>query len=148
ASRLRKFSGFGCLDSLGFPWILSTEMSLFKGLRASLREFFSRSDLSPRKEPLPDERPIEPLRFAWRQHEGTIQGFLLFRNKMSRTSALPAARRRATFSKVALAIPGGSHGRKRQAVPLLRLRRVRDVSRRAAPQAEPPERRGQNPGGL
>jgi len=64
ASRLRKFSGFGCLDSLGFPWILSTEMSLFKGLRASLREFFSRSDLSPRKEPLPDERPIEPLRFA------------------------------------------------------------------------------------
>ncbi len=37
---LREFPGFGRLDFLGIPWILSSEMSLINGLRATSRRFF------------------------------------------------------------------------------------------------------------
>jgi hypothetical protein len=36
---LRKNPGFRRLDFLGFPWILSSEMSLFNGLRAAPEAF-------------------------------------------------------------------------------------------------------------
>ena len=42
----------------------------------------------------------------------------------------------------------GDGGSKRQTLPLLRLRRVRRLSRRLAQGADAAERRGQNPGGF
>ncbi len=39
ASGLREFPGFRRLDSFGIPWILSSEMSFFNGLRATLGPF-------------------------------------------------------------------------------------------------------------
>ena len=46
---LREFPGFGRLDFLGIPWILSTEMSVFKGLCAKAAEFYSSFGPSPRE---------------------------------------------------------------------------------------------------
>jgi hypothetical protein len=35
------------LEKLGFPWILSTEMSLFNGLRTNFAETFIRAPYAP-----------------------------------------------------------------------------------------------------
>ena len=59
---------------------------------------------------------------------------------------LPTAPLHAT--SVALPWVSGDGGRKRQTVPLLCLRRVRRLSRRAAKSADRPQRRGEDPGGL
>src|SRR5208337_1872316 len=61
ASRLRKFSGFGRLDFLGIPWILSTETSLFNGLRASAGDLFSSCGPFPFKAAAPCDDGVDPL---------------------------------------------------------------------------------------
>src|SRR5208283_1055256 len=56
-----RISGFGRLDFLGIPWILSTETSLFNGLRATSRRFYSSCGSSPGKRPRPVRDGIGPL---------------------------------------------------------------------------------------
>ena len=46
----RRFDPLGTgLEKLGFPWILSSEMSLFNGLRANFAETFIRAPYAPRE---------------------------------------------------------------------------------------------------
>jgi hypothetical protein len=59
------------LDSLGFPWILSSESRLFNGLRGLFRKlFFSR--------PFPDPRIAErgtggeAMRKRWDAHQASL----------------------------------------------------------------------------
>ncbi len=47
ASGLRESPGFGRLDLFGIPWILSSEMSLLKGLHATPGPFLIHAALSP-----------------------------------------------------------------------------------------------------
>ncbi len=56
ASGLREFPGFGRLDLFGIPWNLSSEMSLFNGLRATPGPFFSLGGSFPRQRV--EKRPV------------------------------------------------------------------------------------------
>ena len=53
AAQLRKNPGFGRLDSFGIPWILSSETSLFKDLRATPAGFLFRAPFSFKKRSTP-----------------------------------------------------------------------------------------------
>src|SRR5208337_3892010 len=73
--------GLRRLDLFGFPWILSTEMNLFNGLRAKARRFFHHTPRLRAKAASRPRRCRNRLRFVWRPHEGIIPIFWFFRNK-------------------------------------------------------------------
>jgi hypothetical protein len=62
---LREFPGSGRLGFLGFSWNLSSETSVFKGLRPNPRKFFSRCARLPKAARFPLEKAVETaLRLA------------------------------------------------------------------------------------
>jgi hypothetical protein len=79
------------LERLGFPWILSSESSIFNGLRWIFAERnFSRPSAAA---PEPRERlpAILACAKAWISHGATVTQFLLFCNKLLALIALAVA---------------------------------------------------------
>jgi hypothetical protein len=70
------------LDSLGFPWILSSESRLINGLRGISREIFFAALLSRRAAGTGDA-PVEVMRMHRIIHEASLAKFLLFVNRLS-----------------------------------------------------------------
>jgi hypothetical protein len=57
------------LEKLGFPWILSSEMSLFNGLQRIFAERFIRAPSAPRepgKQPKRRAQSLKSTRSTWR----------------------------------------------------------------------------------
>ena len=85
-AQLRKNPYFLGLDSLGFPWILSSEMSLFNGLRANSAKKKFASAPSPRKGFAPVGKPVFETDDAATDftHGFTVASFLLVRKNFLR----------------------------------------------------------------
>ena len=73
---------FCVLDFLGFPWILSSELSLFNGLRGKNCENFS-SRFSPCMSPTERQPAVEAMRKGGIGHGVSLSYFLISCNKLA-----------------------------------------------------------------
>jgi hypothetical protein len=72
------------LNFLGFPWILSSESRLIKGLRGKTRESFSRRFLPQRRSETTDRAPpVEAMRNDRIAHRASLVQFLIFCKHLS-----------------------------------------------------------------
>src|ERR1700722_17586281 len=77
---------YGCwisLDFLGFPWILSSELSLFNGLRGINAQKFFASLFRVKFESAGGTPAVEVMRKRRIAHEPSLTHFLIFCNRLS-----------------------------------------------------------------